>query len=68
MNLPLFLIYTAIGAGLWSALLTGAGYILGAKFEKVGEYLNPLSYVVVAAILFMYFFRVIREGRRKSSV
>jgi membrane protein DedA with SNARE-associated domain len=61
-----FLSYSAIGAGLWTALLAYAGYILGAKFEKVGEYLNPASYVVLAAILLMYFIRVARKSRNKN--
>jgi membrane protein DedA with SNARE-associated domain len=66
MNMATFLSYSAIGAGLWTALLAYAGYILGAKFEKVGEYLNPASYVVLAAILLMYFIRVARKSRNKN--
>jgi membrane protein DedA with SNARE-associated domain len=66
MNIALFLLYTAIGASLWTALLVFAGYILGAKFEEVGEYLNPASYVVLAAILLMYFIRVLRGSRKKN--
>jgi membrane protein DedA with SNARE-associated domain len=63
MNLASFLFYTAIGAGVWTALLAFAGYILGAKFEQVGEYLNPASYVVFGAILVIYVKRVLTPRR-----
>jgi membrane protein DedA with SNARE-associated domain len=69
MNMASFLCFTAIGAALWTALLAFAGYILGEKFEKVGEYLNPASYVVLAAIVIVYVKRVLtanRDTRRKK--
>jgi membrane protein DedA with SNARE-associated domain len=65
MNLAAFLCYTTIGAALWTAVLTYLGYILGAQFEEVGKYLNPASYVVLGAILLMYFIRVFKESRKK---
>lgn len=63
MNVASFLFYTALGAGIWTALLAFAGYILGAKFEQVGEYLNPASYVVFGAILIIYIKRVLTPKR-----
>jgi membrane protein DedA with SNARE-associated domain len=58
MNIAAFLCYSAIGAGLWTTLLASAGYLLGAKFEDVGKYLNPASYIVLAAIVVIYLRRV----------
>jgi membrane protein DedA with SNARE-associated domain len=66
MNMAAFLFYSAIGAAIWTASLAHAGYILGAKFERVGKYLNPASYVVLAAILLMYFIRVFKQSRKKQ--
>jgi membrane protein DedA with SNARE-associated domain len=63
MSLTLFLCYTAIGAVLWTTLLTYAGYLLGAKFEDVDKYLNPASYIVLAAILGMYVKRVLTSKK-----
>jgi membrane protein DedA with SNARE-associated domain len=63
MHLASFLCYTAIGAGLWTALLTYAGYLLGANFEEIGKYLNPASYIVLGAILVMYLKRVFAPNR-----
>jgi membrane protein DedA with SNARE-associated domain len=63
MDMASFLCFTAIGAALWTALLAFAGYILREKFEKVGEYLNPASYVVLAAIVIIYVKRVLTANR-----
>ncbi len=63
MNIAAFLFYSAIGAGLWTALLASAGYLLGAKFEDVGKYLNPASYFVLAAIVVIYLKRVFAAKR-----
>jgi membrane protein DedA with SNARE-associated domain len=68
MNMAEFLFYSSVGAGIWTALLAYAGYILGAKFETVGEYLNPASYVIFAVILLMYFVRVFNESRKKHPI
>jgi membrane protein DedA with SNARE-associated domain len=61
MNVASFLFYTALGAGIWTALLAFAGYLLGAKFAQVGEYLNPASYVVFGTIVIIYVKRVLTQ-------
>jgi membrane protein DedA with SNARE-associated domain len=61
MPLALFLLYTILGTGLWTALLTLAGYGLGANFRQVETYLDPVSYVVLAVIVVLYVRRVIKH-------
>ncbi len=51
MSLPTFVFYSAIGSALWASLLTGAGYLLGDHYELVGEYLAPVSKVVLGLLL-----------------
>ncbi|OLV18585.1 DedA family protein [Deinococcus marmoris] len=51
MALPTFVLYSAIGSALWGALLTGAGYLLGDHYEKVGEYMAPASKIILAGLL-----------------
>ena len=46
-----FTIYTAIGSLVWNALLIGAGYGLGDRWDQVGEYVSVIQYVVIAVIL-----------------
>ena len=59
MPLVPFLGYTTLGAGCWAAVLTGAGYGLGANFRQVEAYLDPASYVVLAIIVGLYVWRVV---------
>lgn len=68
MNLASFLAYTTIGSAIWTGLLAWLGYALGSNFEKVGEYLDPVSWVVLGGLLAMYVWRVVRhkgEDRRE---
>lgn len=51
MNPVAFTIYTALGSLVWNAVLIGAGYQLGDRWEMVGEWVSVLQYVVVAGIL-----------------
>lgn len=45
-----FTIYTALGSAVWNVALISAGYALGDNWQKVGEWVSTLQYVVIAAI------------------
>lgn len=51
MDLPRFLLLTAIGSAIWNAALIGAGYLLGDNWESVGTVVGYVQYVVIALIL-----------------
>jgi membrane protein DedA with SNARE-associated domain len=61
MNLAMFLTYTSVGTALWTALLAFLGYYLGSNFGRVGEYVDRISWLVIAAIVLIYIVRVIRH-------
>ena len=61
MNLFSFLFFTMIGAGIWTAVLACAGYFLGNNFREIENYLDPILYVVLAAVAIFYIARVIRH-------
>jgi membrane protein DedA with SNARE-associated domain len=61
-----FLIWTVAGSVLWTALLAGAGYALGAKFHAVGEALDPVSWIVFGGLLLWYVVRVIRHPKARN--
>jgi len=63
MGLRRFLLFTALGGGLWTALLAAAGYLLEDGYDQVAAYLNPVATLVVAAILITWLFRVITFRR-----
>ena len=51
MNLATFLLYSALGGTLWTAMLAYLGRLLGENYEKVDAYLGPVSYVVLGALV-----------------
>ena len=67
MPLPSFLAYSALGTAVWTAALAGAGYLLESRYELVSAWVNPVSNVVVAALVLAYLWRVATFGRRSSS-
>lgn len=63
MNLPQFLIYSAIGTSVWAAVLAGAGLLLGRNYETVGKYLGPATYVVLGIFVVV---AIVQIRRRKG--
>ena len=51
MPMPKFLIYSAIGSGLWATALASAGYVLGENYDRVEQYISPISKIVLAAVV-----------------
>ncbi|WP_404438945.1 DedA family protein [Stutzerimonas chloritidismutans] len=61
MSMTKFLIYSTLGSLIWTALLALAGYLLESQYEKVSEYLNPVSTVIVVLMVLYYLYRLIRQ-------
>ena len=61
MSPAAFLFYTTIGSTIWVLILTSAGYFLKSNFARVEDYLNPISYVILAALIVVYVVRVVRH-------
>lgn len=59
MPAPLFLAASATGALIWNTILVGAGYILNEHYELVEGYLDPLTILVIAAVVLLYVFRLV---------
>lgn len=58
MGLLPFLIYSTLGTALWTALLGGAGYLLGQRYRLVADYLNPISTLVIFLLVLIYIYRL----------
>ena len=66
MDLRVFSIYTALGAGIWSAILIVLGYLLGEHEALIKNYLSHITIVAVfgaVVILGLYFYRHKRKAR-----
>lgn len=64
MRLPPFLIYSGIGTLIWTALLGGAGFLLGTQYRRVVDWLDPVSDVVIGILILWYIYRVATFGHR----
>lgn len=63
MPLPQFLLYSAVGTGLWAALLALLGRLLGARYKLVDRFLGPVAYVVLGGLAVAFAVRVWRRKR-----
>jgi membrane protein DedA with SNARE-associated domain len=61
MPMMLFLIYSTFGSLIWTALLALAGFVLESQYEKVSQYLDPISTGVVVLMVLYYLYRLIRQ-------
>jgi membrane protein DedA with SNARE-associated domain len=59
MPLLPFLVVSAAGSFLWTALLTGAGYLLEANYAQIEQWMSPASKIVMLVIIGIYLYRVI---------
>ena len=59
MPLGQFLLYSGIGSLAWAGLLTAAGFLLETNYTDVAKYVDPVSKVVLGAMLAWYLYRVI---------
>lgn len=58
MPLPRFLVLTMLGSAIWVGVLTAAGYVLRAQFDRVGAWLDPVTNAIVVVIAGLYLFRL----------
>ncbi|MFD2739460.1 DedA family protein [Sulfitobacter aestuarii] len=62
-----FLLYSLIGTLIWNSGLTGLGYLLGSQYTRVAQWLNPVTNVLLAALVLIYLYRLVtHKGAEKS--
>lgn len=59
MPMRAFLFYSTLGSLVWIAALTSAGYLLHGQYHLVTDYIDPLSKVVVLAVVGLYLYRLL---------
>jgi membrane protein DedA with SNARE-associated domain len=65
MNMKHFLLYTALGAGIWSLVLIVLGYTIGENESLIKEYLHQITYIAVATVLFIISLYVYLHKKKK---
>jgi membrane protein DedA with SNARE-associated domain len=60
---PVFYLWTGLGSLIWIGFLAAAGYLLQDQYRRVADWMEPLSWVVVAGILLAYGMHVVRAWR-----
>lgn len=66
MNIPNFLLYTFIGAGIWNAILAFLGYILHGQQDLINKYSHELSYVFLALVVLFVVYVVVKQTMKKN--
>ena len=63
MRFLTFTIASTVGTGLWTALLAGAGYLLGERYRDIDKLIGPVANGMIVAIIALYAVRLWR-GRK----
>jgi membrane protein DedA with SNARE-associated domain len=58
MSVGPFILWTALGTAVWTALLTAAGYILAENYERVAVILDPAAKIVLGLLVVLYLYRL----------
>ncbi|WP_102106743.1 DedA family protein [Oceaniglobus roseus] len=61
-----FLGFSLVGTAIWTTLLAMAGYWLQSGYDAVAHWLDPVSWVVLAAIVGFYIWQVVTYDSRRS--
>lgn len=67
MNLPKFLLYSAIGTGLWAGILAYLGSLLGEKHEIVNRYIGPATYFILGGIAVGMAVGVVKRRKKRAA-
>lgn len=54
-----FIGFSVIGMVVWNSILAGAGYLMAEHYDLIEVWLDPLSTIVVVAVVALYLFRLV---------
>ncbi len=66
MNVFKFIIYTALGAGIWIAFLIYMGYLLGGRMNLVAAYSGQISlaFMIISIVILAAYFIAIKKNNK----
>ncbi|MEU9826701.1 DedA family protein [Micromonospora chersina] len=67
MPLGEFVLLTTLGSGVWNALIVGAGFALGSRWQQVDRYSHWFNYAIFAVFAVMIVSWVVKKVRRRRA-
>ncbi|MGY0004441.1 DedA family protein [Micromonospora sp. I033] len=67
MPLGEFVLLTTLGSGVWNALIVGAGFALGTRWQEVDRYSHWFNYAIFAVFAVMIVTWVVKKVRRRRA-
>jgi membrane protein DedA with SNARE-associated domain len=66
MNYLSFILYTALGAGLWNIILAGLGYLAGENRDLINTYSHELSYLFLGVGVLLLGWLILKTARKRN--
>ena len=66
MNIPSFLLFTFLGAGIWNAILAFVGYVVHGQQDLINKYTHQLSYVFLGIVVLFFAYLVIKQMIKRN--
>ncbi|QFR43911.1 DedA family protein [Sulfurimonas xiamenensis] len=66
MNLAVFSIYTALGAGIWALILVMLGYFIGENQELIDSYLKQITLIVLIVLVLLVSWYIYYQKGKKA--
>ncbi|MEM9797191.1 MAG: DedA family protein [Pseudomonadota bacterium] len=63
MPLGPFLLYTTMGSLVWIGGLAVLGYVLQSQYDRIAQWMDPATWVVIGAVVGIYVWRLLRQSR-----
>ena len=66
MNIWKFILYSFLGAFIWSVGLAYGGYLLGENWEKIRDAMRPFDIPIVVICVLLIAFFIWRHWKKRS--
>ena len=67
MPLGQFVLFTALGSGVWNTLFVGGGYALGTRWRKLDQYSQWFDYAIIAFFAVSVAWWITKKLRKRRS-